>query len=247
MHLFDINGIDVLVRSPAPESLFAERLITEEAALTARMSDDLRVEPLVAEGALVAQGAPVLRLRHAPELVLVAPMPARVAALELGPGHRLSSLKLFLEAGAGRHGHDVAAAGSDLAALRAALLGSGMWRLLRARPFGGVPEPGAVPAAIVVTAQDTRPLAVDPRDAVKDRMDAFMEGLRALLRLTEGPVFLCQGPGAPLVAELPSACRLVQSRDVHPWGLAGVQVHRHCRPRPSAGLGHRRRGRGGDR
>ncbi|WP_197945383.1 Na(+)-translocating NADH-quinone reductase subunit A [Oricola thermophila] len=179
----------------------------------------------------MAQGEPVLRSRREPEIVVVAPMPARVATIGLGAGHRLSEVVFFHEPDAGRHEHDVDSARSleDRAALRDALLGSGLWRDFRSRPFGRVPAPREAPSAIVVMALDTRPGAPDPRLALAGRQAEFEHGLRALTLLTDGPVLLCQDHGPELFYDrgVGGRIRLVKSHDEHPWGLAGFQVHRH--------------------
>ena len=63
--------------------------ITDQSALFARPEDDFRIDLLVAEGDRVAQGAPVLRSRRAPELTLVAPVAGEIASIELGRGVEL--------------------------------------------------------------------------------------------------------------------------------------------------------------
>ncbi|WP_161555753.1 hypothetical protein [Mangrovicoccus ximenensis] len=55
-----------------------ETVLTEEASFLASLSEDLRVEPLAAEGAVLAQGAPLLRLRKPAGVVLTAPMAGRI-------------------------------------------------------------------------------------------------------------------------------------------------------------------------
>lgn len=227
------GGLDVPISSPGGDRHHAELSITEEAAITARPEDDFRVEPLVAEGDLVAQGAPVLRSRRHFAIEVTAPMPGRVAGIELGPGHRLSSMRFFREPEAGRHTFEthIANRGDDPGALRDLLLASGLWRSFRSRPFGRVPLPAEEPAAIFVMALDTRPLAVDPRKALDGQGDAFERGLHALLRLTKGKVFLCQDRGPGLLSGKPAErIEIVKSRPTHPLGLAGIQIHHH---RPS--------------
>lgn len=192
----------------------------------------LRVEMLVAEGDRVAQGAPILRLRHFPDCALTAPMPAQVARVDLAPGHRLTAITLFREAGAGRFEHARGAAADDAAALRGFLQGAGVWRAIRSRPFGRVPGPGEAPRAIVVMGFDTRPGAPVPRRALAGREEAFEAGLAALARLTDGPVFLCQDRGAPLAGAADGRVRIVRNAAIHPWGLAGFQVHRLCPAAP---------------
>ncbi|MCB1329883.1 MAG: Na(+)-translocating NADH-quinone reductase subunit A [Maritimibacter sp.] len=222
------SGLNVRIASPRPAPGDPATVVTEEAALTAQLKEDFRVEPLVAEGALVAQGAPVLASRRNPAFQVTAPMPARVAAIRLGPGHRLSSVLFFHEPDAGRHAWDTKAA-DDPAALRTLLLSTGLWRNFRSRPFGHVPLPGETPAAIFVMGADTRPHAPDPGVAIAGQEAALARGLAALTGLTTGTVFLCHPRGAPRVAAsaLTERVKSVTLASSHPQGLAGTQIHRH--------------------
>nr|WP_253949041.1 Na(+)-translocating NADH-quinone reductase subunit A [Mangrovicoccus sp. HB161399] len=202
-----------------------ETVLTEEASLLASLAEDLRVEPLAAEGTVLAQGAPLLRLRNPAGTVLAAPMAGRVGHLELGPGHRLRRVTLFREPAAGRHRHVLpgdAAAGP----LRELLKASGLWSAFRSRPFGRMPGPEDVPAAIFAMALDTRPGAPDPVRAVAGAEEAFARGLAALQCLASEQVFLCRAEGPARLPE-PPGVRVVTARALHPWGLAGFQIHRH--------------------
>ena len=203
--------------------------ITEEAGLTATWEEDFRVEPLVDEGDRVAQGAPVLRSRRYPEIVVTAPMACRVAKIGLNAGRRLSRIVFYSESDAGRHEFDTRAAKGldDPAAVRAALQESGLWRNFRSRPFGREPHPAETPTAIVVMAVDTRPAAPDPRLALAGREADFERGLGALLTLSDGPVYVVQSSGADLAdaGAFAERVRIVRSDGQHPWGLPGFQIH----------------------
>ena len=83
-------GLMPRVPSPPPAAAAWVEMGTEEAGLTPPAGRDLRVAPLVEEGKIVAEGAPVARLRDAPGICLVAPIPGRVARISLRPGRRLS-------------------------------------------------------------------------------------------------------------------------------------------------------------
>ncbi|SDZ34680.1 Na+-transporting NADH:ubiquinone oxidoreductase subunit A [Jannaschia faecimaris] len=225
------TGLTLDLAGPAPQARATiETLITDEAALSASADQDLRVTMLVKDDQLVAQGAPILELRHQPGIVFTAPMAGRIAAIDLAPGRRLSEVRLFREDAAGRHEHATTHAQASDAALRELLLQSGLWRAFRSRPFGGLPNPDTVPSAIFVAGLDTRPLAPDPALAVRDREEHIARGVAQLLRLTNGPVFLCQEmTGADLFAD---AARKDRIRDlrvpaIHPWGLPGFLAHRH--------------------
>jgi Na+-transporting NADH:ubiquinone oxidoreductase subunit A len=221
------TGLSLRIAGPAPAAARIERAITDEAAISALAGQELRVTPLVAEGDLVAQGAPVLELRHQPRIRMTAPMPGRVASIDLGPGRRLSEIRFFLEHDAGRHQHDVTAADGSPGALRALMLEAGLWPSLRSRPFGRLPGPDERPAAIFVMAIDTRPLAPDPILALADREEAFGRGVAALAALTEGPVYVCQPEGAkmPPWPRTDGRVRALRLSPVHPQGLPGLAIH----------------------
>lgn len=212
-------GLSPHFPSPPPLHAGVEMDITEEAAVTAPAGT--RFIPLVEEGDSVAQGAPVAQMRGDGGMCLVAPMPGRVGHVRLLPGRRLSEIVLFREAGGDRLVH---ATGGDV---RAALQAAGFWPLLRRRPFGGMPATGETPAAIVVMAFDTRPLAPDPRAALEGREEHFVRGLDALAGLTGGPVFVChrRDERPPVGGSHGGGIRTVACGTRHPQGLAGIRIH----------------------
>ncbi|MHA6326820.1 Na(+)-translocating NADH-quinone reductase subunit A [Roseivivax sp. CAU 1753] len=191
---------------------------------------DLRLDLEVAEDDLVAEGAPVARLRHAPDIRLVAPMAARVARIRLAPGHRLGEIVLFREAGGDTVRHETQAAGTAQEALVRLMQHAGFWPRLRRRPYGGMPAAAERPGAIIVMACDTRPFAPDPRHDVADRPEALGRGLAALALLTDGPVFLCQDAARPLMRPEDTGPRVthVPVGRYHPQGLAGIRLHDLC-------------------
>ena len=219
-------GLSPPFPSPPPGMPEPEDVITEEAGLGAPQRQAVRITRLVEEGALVAQGAPVARLRDAPEVCFVAPMPARVARIELLQGHKLSEIVLFREPGGDIARCDLSEANTE-PGLRRLMQNSGFWTWLRRRPFGGMPGPDERPAAILVMATDTRPLAPDPRLALSGREAAFSRGLHALARLTDGPVLVCQQPGPPLFENglASGRVRAVDSGPRHPQGAPGIRIH----------------------
>jgi Na+-transporting NADH:ubiquinone oxidoreductase subunit A len=92
------------------------------------------------------------------------------------------------------------------------------------RPFSRVPAPGARPAAIFVTATDTRPHAPPPALVLAERLGDFRNGLTALTTLTDGPVFLCQSADASY--DVPAGVQVAVFEGPHPSGNAGWHIHR---------------------
>jgi Na+-transporting NADH:ubiquinone oxidoreductase subunit A len=117
----------------------------------------------------------------------------------------------------------------DDAALRVLMQGAGIWPQIRSRPFGRLPTTDEAPAAIFVMLLDARPGAPCPGAAVKDRTPDLEAGLDALCRLTPGPVFLCQSPGAETVgmAGRKANLRLLKTALHYPRALPGFLAHQH--------------------
>lgn len=109
--------------------------------------------------------------------------------------------------------------------LRALLVESGLWTALRVRPQDRVPPTNIEPAAVFVTAIDTRPLAPSVSAALAGREEDFANGVKALSKLTAGETFVCVGrDGAPTV---PSGDRIRTEvfSGPHPAGLPGTHIH----------------------
>lgn len=219
-------GLTPHFTTPPPGTAGPEDVITEEAGLRAPWGQRPRVTLLVKREDVVAQGAPIAGLRDEPHIRFVAPMPARVAHINLLPGRKLSEIVLFHEAGGDRQRFDTAEAETG-AGLRRLMQDAGAWTWLRRRPFGGMPAGDEQPAAIVVMAVDTRPLAPDPRRALDGREEDFARGLAALARLTDGPLLVCQRPGPALFDKGLGEGRVkaIDCGPRHPQGAAGIRVH----------------------
>lgn len=229
---FSGKGFSPSIFPSPPLPQVPRTIFTAEAGLALDPLLDLRVEPLVAKGEEVQQGQPILRDRRRPHCVITASMTGEVADLQLGAGRRLESLLLYGSRTEARHRYEASSAneevntGADADALRALLQTAGLWMRFRSRPFGRVPEGEAQPAAIFIMALDTRPLAPDPRLLLNEpNSDRLELALRALSRLTDGPLYVCQDHG-PDIASPSNRVKIKKVSRVHPSGLAGFCIHR---------------------
>ncbi len=105
------------------------------------------------------------------------------------------------------------------------LIESGMWIVLRTRPFSKVPAPGSAPHSIFVTAMDTNPLAGDPVPIVNEQEEDFLHGLQILSRLTDGTVYVCKRPAADIPGDGSASVSIQEFAGPHPAGLAGTHIH----------------------
>ncbi|MFV1974240.1 MAG: Na(+)-translocating NADH-quinone reductase subunit A [Candidatus Scalindua sp.] len=105
------------------------------------------------------------------------------------------------------------------------LIQSGMWTVLRTRPYSKVPAPDSAPHSIFVTAMDTNPLAGDPVPIIKEHAEDFCHGLQILSRLSDGTVYICKRPGADIPGDGIANVSMQEFTGPHPAGLTGTHIH----------------------
>jgi Na+-transporting NADH:ubiquinone oxidoreductase subunit A len=184
---------------------------------------------LVAPGDRVRVGQPLFTDKKNPGVLFTAPATGRVVELHRGERRALISVVIELAADESDRVSFSAYTGVPVDRLgdgdvRALLIESGLWAAFRTRPFSNVPKTDVRPAAIFVTATDTRPHAPPPALVLADRVDELRNGLLALRTLTDGPVFFCQPTGAAF--DLPAGIEIAEFAGPHPSGNAGWHIHR---------------------
>ncbi|MDO9095185.1 MAG: NADH:ubiquinone reductase (Na(+)-transporting) subunit A [Rubrivivax sp.] len=219
-------GLDVALPG-APVQSVRDAQSVRTVALMGDDFADIRFEFRVQPGELVRIGQILCTDRKRPGIALTSPAAGVIAAINRGHRRMLDSLvinvaeDLFVQ-------FPRWASSQSRDATRLLLLQSGLWVALRTRPFGRVPNPDDMPAAIFVAAMDTHPLAADAAVVLAPELAAFHLGLDVLKRLTDGPVYVCQSPGPPL-ANSDAQLHTATFEGSHPAGLPGTHIH-HLMP-----------------
>lgn len=209
----------------------------EAVSAVALVADDyagMKPTMLVGEGDEVQRGQALFADKKTEGVVYTSPGAGRVAEVNRGDRRAFQSIVIELDdAEKGGEGSSVSfenysgRAVGELSGdeVRALLIESGMWPVLRARPFGKVAEPASTPKSIFVTAMDSNPLAPDVDIALAGHEEDFAIGLEALGKLTEGTVYVCKNPDSAV--PVPSGGKFATEEFVgpHPAGTAGVHIH----------------------
>ena len=190
----------------------------------------LKPKMLVEEGDIVRLGQPLFADKRHEGVVMTAPAGGRIQAINRGARRVLESVVIEIDetadAVAFDHIGDGQVADLSVQEIRENLLRSGLWTSLRTRPYSKIPSPATTPAAIFVTAMDTRPLAGDPAIVIADGADDFsMAGLGLIAKLTEGSTYVCHRPGADLPRVDGGGLRYATFDGPHPAGLVGTHIH----------------------
>ena len=181
---------------------------------------------VVAEGDVVARGAPVLIDKDMPDVKVVSPVSGKVRAINRGARRKLISIEIQVDDSAAEP-VDFSKVGdaSTPDGLAERLCAAGLWTSFRARPYSKVPAPDTRPAAIYVSAMDTEPLAADPAPLIAAEAEAFAKGLEAIATLCDGKTYLCQSDAASLPGADLAGVEQVGFSGPHPAGLAGTHMH----------------------
>lgn len=109
--------------------------------------------------------------------------------------------------------------------IKTQLIDSGLWTVLRERPFSKIANPSITPKAIFITALDSNPLAPSIEKVLEGREAGFKNGIRVLSKLTEGNLFLCKEEGAKIPEPQVHNLTVQEFIGVHPKGLVGTHIH----------------------
>jgi Na+-transporting NADH:ubiquinone oxidoreductase subunit A len=222
------KGLNLPITGEPEQAIYNDAGVVNSVALLGPDYVGLKPTMKVAEGDRVKLGDVLFSDKQFPEVVYTAPGAGVVKAINRGPKRVLQSVVIELD---GDESVEFAAyPAADLPGLTAEqvkenLLASGLWTLLRTRPFSKVPDPASSPRSLFVTAIDTSPLAARPEVVIADRAEDFKNGLTVVAKLTEGKVFLCKAPGVTIPgADVPKV-QVAEFDGPHPAGLVGTHIH----------------------
>jgi Na+-transporting NADH:ubiquinone oxidoreductase subunit A len=217
------TGLDLPIKGSPKQEIGEGNAITRVAVIG---SDYPGMKPtmLVKEGDQVKLGQPLFADKKNDGVQFTAPGSGKVIEINRGERRVFQSVVIELD------GKDTAVkfkSHSDLAALtREAvveeLVESGLWTVIRRRPYEKIPAINAAPHSIFVNAMDTNPLAGDQALAIARQPEAFVDGISVISKLTEGTVFVCRDPQASFDA---GSGQVETFSGKHPAGLVGTHIH----------------------
>ena len=221
------RGLDLPI-SGAPEQVIHDGPKISQVALVGSDYPGMKPTMAVREGDRIALGQLLFTDKKNEGVRYTAPAAGTVLAINRGERRVFQSLVIDVDGDKSEtfaSYTDDQLAGLDRAAAVDNLVSSGQWVALRTRPYSKVPAVGSGPSSIFVTAMDTNPLSADPAVIIARRSADFINGLKVLTRLTDGPVNLCIAPESGVVGDEVDGVRVVAFSGPHPAGLPGTHIH----------------------
>ncbi|NQV01612.1 MAG: NADH:ubiquinone reductase (Na(+)-transporting) subunit A, partial [Bacteroidia bacterium] len=178
---------------------------------------------LIQEGEEVKAGTPIYFDKYRKQVIFTAPVSGKVKEVRRGPKRAL--LEIIIESGETIEYVDFGMADPNALTrdqIIEKMLNSGVWPVIRQRPYSFIAKPEDNPKAIFISAFDTSPLAPDYNFIVEGQAEAFQAGIDALRKLTSGKVHLN-------VFDDPATSNLFLE-------TKGVQINRFIGPHPTGNI-----------
>ncbi len=209
----------------------AEKTITEVHAkrVALKPTDFTGVFPklLVKEGAIVKVGTPIFFDKYRDDIVFTSPVSGVVSEIKRGAKRKL--LEIRIDSDSKNESIDFGSIDPkklNKESVSEKLLKSGLWSLIKQRPYSVIANPKDSPKAIYISGFDNGPLGPDYDFILHGKGENFQAGLDALTHLTDGKVNL------NLHADLTKTKVLLNSQNVQinqikgnfPSGMLGPQI-----------------------
>ena len=167
------------------------------------------------EGEHVACGEPLYHDKDHESIKVVAPVSGTVKEVRRGERRHIDAIIIAPDSGNDSITHNIMGDAEEV------LLQSGLWVMMRQRPYDVVPSPGVRPRDVFVTAFDSAPLAPDLDLVLGDKRQFIARGVEVLSGMTDGKVYIGMREGQSYDA--PGA-EVTTFTGPHPAGNVGVQA-----------------------
>lgn len=216
------KGLNLKLAGGLGEQAPVESAVVRTVAVTPDDFPGFQPKLVVAEGDCVAIGAPLMRDKADERIKLVSPVAGTVTAVVRGARRKIERVVLTLAENQEQASGLASLSFADEVSARTALMESGLWAMMRRRPYDTVPMPADKPRSIMITAMDTAPLALSP-EKVAGECKADMEaGVKVLKLFTSGIIYIGVSEGSSLPDV--EGAEIVEFPMLHPAGNAGVQI-----------------------
>ncbi len=191
-------------------------------------TDFLGVFPrlLVKEGDTVKAGTPLFIDKYRENIIFTSPVSGVIEEISRGDKRVLEEIRI--KSGTKPEFEDFGTANpstTDRRDIIEKLLKSGVWPVIRQRPYTIIANPADTPKAIYISGFDSAPLAPDYSMIAKEGISDFQTGIDVLNKLAGQPVRLGL-PGGKNDFPKVSNADITYFEGPHPAGNVGIQIHK---------------------
>ncbi len=184
---------------------------------------------LLQEGDKVKAGTPIFYAKGKERLMFTSPVSGTITAIERGEKRVIEAVRIVPD---GQNEYEdfskESLSGMNAEQVKDKMLASGVWTVLRQRPYSVIPDPATSPKCIVVTGFSSAPLAPDYSILLAGEREAMQVGVDALRKLTTGKIHLNVHSTLSRTDELLKLenVQINTFEGKHPCGNVSVQVEK---------------------
>lgn len=209
------KGLDIPIQGKASDRIVKD-LSTDMIGIVPDDFPGYKWKAAVKPGDNVNAGDPLLFAKDDEDLKLVSPVSGIVEDVHRGERRKIEYVSVRRAKDVDiTYKPDFSSFDSSVKALK----NSGLFAMMRQRPFDVVPFMSGKPRDIFITAFDTAPLA--PSLITDDMLQSLEKGLKIMSSLTDGKVYLSVPIGSDITSEW---AEVVEFEGPHPAGNVGVQI-----------------------
>ena len=177
---------------------------------------------MVREGDVVKAGSPLFHNKAFAEMLFTSPVSGKVVAIVRGEKRKVMSIDIEADATIEYAQFDLTKDAKTL------LLESGLWALIKQRPYDCIALPSKQPKAIFISTFDSAPVAPDYEWVLAGQSAVLQAAVNALATIAPVKVGIKGGAAATVFRGL-SNCDKYEVYGAHPAGNVGVQIN-HVAP-----------------
>ena len=216
------KGLDLNVAGKVVSSEVEGVIIPDEIAVFPDDFPGMTPKLDVKEGDRILKGEPVFHDKIQEEIKVVAPATGVIIVVVRGERRKKIRIVIELDKKTYDNGITQSITPTDEESAKKLIAISGMWALMRQRPYGIVPSLDVHPRDIFIAGFDSNPLAPDYGVLLTDKIKILTAGVELLQRLTEGNVYLTRRKGSNM-PDIPGAV-MVDIEGPHPAGNIGTAI-----------------------
>ena len=176
----------------------------------------------VKEGDKVKVGSVLFHDKAFAEMKFTSPVSGTVVAIVRGERRKVMSIDIAADTALVYERFDIG--DLTLENVKALLLKSGLWALIKQRPYDCIALPNKEPRAIFISTFDSAPLAPDYEFVLRGQLSTLQAAVSALNKIAPVYVGIKGGARATEFRELKD-CTLYEVFGPHPAGNVGVQIN----------------------